>query len=63
MPLGSRFKNACLQSVYRVYDGNDVSKTAAKKAIDNFYNTASAADKGELLIQLVGVMDDPFAIA
>lgn len=28
-----------------------------------FYNTASAADNGELLIQLVGVMNDPFAVA
>lgn len=46
-----------------LYDGTDTSKTAAKNAIDGFYNTASAADNGELLIQLVGVMDDPFAIA
>lgn len=46
-----------------LYDGTDASKAAAKNAIDGFFNTASAGDNGELLIQLVGVMDDPFAIA
>lgn len=46
-----------------LYDGTDTSKTAAKSAIDGYYNTASQADGGELLIQLVGVMNDPFAIA
>lgn len=49
------------KSAMALFDGTDASKTAAKNAIDTFYNTASQADSGELLIQLVGVIDDPFA--
>lgn len=51
------------KSAMAMFDGTDASKTATKNAIDGHYNSASAADGGELLIQLVGVMDDPFAIA
>lgn len=51
------------KAVMVLFEGTDASKTPAKNAIDGYYNTASAADNGELLIQLVSVMDDPIAIA
>ncbi|MEE9311014.1 MAG: DUF4214 domain-containing protein, partial [Planctomycetota bacterium] len=46
-----------------LYDGTAASITAAKNAIDGFYAAAVDANTGELLINLVGVMDDPFAVA
>ena len=36
---------------------------AAKDGIDGFYEDALDADSGEFLLQLVGVIDDPFAVA
>ncbi|MCZ4274181.1 FG-GAP-like repeat-containing protein [Maritalea porphyrae] len=45
-----------------LYDGTAGSITAAKNAIDGYYNAALDANNGELLINLVGVMDDPFAL-
>lgn len=46
-----------------LYDGTDASKTSVKNAMNGFYYTANAANNGERLIQLVGVMNDPFGIA
>ena len=45
-----------------LYDGTAASVTAAKNAIDGYYAAAVDATSGELLINLVGVMDDPFAV-
>ena len=45
-----------------LYNGSAASITAAKNAIDGFYTAALDANSGELLINLVGVMDDPFAV-
>lgn len=44
-----------------LYDGTAGSITTAKNQIDSYYNAALDANNGELLINLVGVMDDPFA--
>ena len=44
-----------------LYDGSAASITAAKNQIDSYYNAALDANNGELLVNLVGVMDDPFA--
>ena len=46
-----------------LYDGTAGSITAAKNAIDAYHTAALDANNGELLIHLVGVMDDPFAVA
>jgi hypothetical protein len=43
-----------------LYDGTSASVTAAVDAIDGFYADALDADNGDLLVQLVGVLDDPF---
>ncbi len=45
-----------------LYNGSAASLSAAKNAVDNFYNAALDANNGEFLINLVGVMDDPFAV-
>ncbi len=45
-----------------LYNGSAASITAAKNAIDGFYTAALDANSGELLINLVGVMDDPFVV-
>ncbi|MTJ06082.1 MAG: DUF4214 domain-containing protein [Sediminimonas qiaohouensis] len=36
--------------------------TAAKAAVDTAYSAAADADTGEFLLNLVGVIDDPFAV-
>ena len=52
------------QSVMALYDGSTASSLAAKNAADEDFALAQAPDgTGEFLIQLVGVVDDPFAIA
>ncbi len=51
-------------SVMALYDGTQPSIDAAKAAADEDFQGAMATDgTGEFLIQLVGVIDDPFAIA
>jgi hypothetical protein len=45
-----------------LFDGSDTSITAAVDAIDGFYADALDADSGEFLMQVVGVIDDPFSI-
>ena len=50
------------KAVMALYDGTAGSITAAKNAIDGHYAAALDANNGELLINLVGVMDDPFAL-
>lgn len=50
--------------VMALFDGSGNSKAAAKAAADEDFVTAEAFDgSGEFLIQLRGVIDDPFAIA
>jgi Ca2+-binding RTX toxin-like protein len=44
-----------------LYDGSSASITAAKNAIDGYFSTALDVNNGELLINLVGVLDDPFS--
>lgn len=50
------------KAVMALFDGTDDSLRTAKVSIDNYYNVASDAQNGELLIQLVGVIDDPFMV-
>lgn len=49
------------QTALALYDGSEQSAIAAKNAIDGYHTAALDAESGELLINLVGVMDDPFA--
>ena len=44
----------------RLFDGSDASFAQSKAAIDDFYIDAVDAEAGEFLIQLVGVVDNPF---
>ncbi|WP_120502684.1 DUF4214 domain-containing protein [Sulfitobacter mediterraneus] len=46
-----------------LFDGTPESTTSAVNAIDDFYADALDAIDGEFLMPLVGVLDDPFAIA
>ena len=50
------------KSAMALYDGSEASLQAAKNQVDSYYNAANVASGGELLINLVGVLDDPFAI-
>lgn len=50
------------QDVLGGFDGSSESIAAGKLAVDAFYADATAADSGELLIQMAGVLDDPFYI-
>ena len=45
-----------------LYTGSAESLTAAKNAIDGYYNAALDAQNGEAIVQLIGVLDDPFAV-
>jgi hypothetical protein len=47
-----------------LYDGSAEGLQQAVVAIDNYYSAAQQAntDTAEFLMQLVGVLDDPFAI-
>lgn len=45
-----------------LFDGTVASVTDATDAIDDFFADASAADTGEFLMPLVGVLDDPFLV-
>ncbi len=49
--------------VMGLYDGTDASVDAAIARTDSIYADALDADDGQFLLQLVGVVDDPFAIA
>ncbi|WP_299345391.1 DUF4214 domain-containing protein [uncultured Maritalea sp.] len=50
------------KSAMALYDGSDAGLAAAKNAVDAQYTAALDPNSGELLINLVGVMDDPFTI-
>ncbi len=50
-------------SAMDLFDGSPASITAAKDAIDGFYADALDSESGEFLLPLVGVVDDPFAVA
>ncbi|GLQ16550.1 DUF4214 domain-containing protein [Maritalea porphyrae] len=50
------------KSAMALYDGSDAGLAAAKSAVDGYYSSAIDANSGELLIKLVGVMDDPFIV-
>ncbi len=50
------------QDVFDGFDGSSDSIAAGKLAVDAFYADATAADSGELLIQMSGILDDPFYI-
>ena len=45
-----------------LFDGSAASIAAAVNVIDGFYADALNADTGAFLIQVVGVIDDPFAL-
>ncbi len=47
--------------VMEIYDGSADSVTAAVDRIDQLYAQAQDADDGAFLIELAGVIDDPFA--
>jgi len=49
--------------VMGLYDGTDAGVDAAIARTDSIYADALDADDGQFLLQLVGVVDDPFAIA
>ena len=44
------------------FDGSAESVTAGRAQVDAFYADAQDAETGELLIQMMGVLDDPFYI-
>lgn len=44
------------------FTGTAASLDVAKSSIDDYYASAIAADNGELLIRVVGVIDDPFVV-
>ncbi|WP_104017137.1 DUF4214 domain-containing protein [Roseovarius nitratireducens] len=46
-----------------LFDGSKESIATSVAAIDTFYANAVDANNGEFLLQVVGVLDDPFAIA
>lgn len=46
-----------------LYDGSAGSVTTAQAAIDGYHAAALEADSGMFLMPLVGVLDDPFAVA
>jgi hypothetical protein len=46
-----------------LFDGSAESADAAVSAIDDCHSLALDPDAGEFLLQLVGVVDDPFAVA
>lgn len=50
-------------AVMDLYDGSDASIANAVAAIDQIYAEALDPNTGEFLLSLVGVIDDPFAIA
>lgn len=45
-----------------LYDGSRASIDQAMAAIDSFYQEALDANNGEFLMQVVGVLDNPFAV-
>lgn len=45
-----------------LFDGTLASVTTSKNAMDADFAAALDADNGEFLMQLVGVVDDPFMI-
>ncbi|MGA9412635.1 MAG: DUF4214 domain-containing protein [Roseobacter sp.] len=45
-----------------LFDGSDASIDAAVNAIDAYYTDALDPTNGEFLMQVVGVLDDPFAV-
>ncbi|RXV58477.1 hypothetical protein C6W92_16910 [Roseovarius sp. A46] len=49
--------------VMDLFDGTDASIDDAVAAIENFYTDALDPTDGEFLMPLVGVLDDPFAMA
>lgn len=49
--------------VMSLFDGSDASLAAAVAQTDAFYVDALDAQDGSFLVQLIGVIDDPFAIA
>jgi hypothetical protein len=48
------------KDVFDGFDGSSESIAAGKLAVDAFYADATAVDSGALLIQMAGVLDDPF---
>ncbi|WP_420588025.1 hypothetical protein [Marivita sp.] len=50
-------------AVMNLFDGTDESVDAAVTAVDSIYEEALDPDTGEFLMPLVGVVDDPFAVA
>lgn len=48
-------------TVMQLFDGSQTSIQAAVAATDVFFTEASAAEGGDFLMQVVGVLDDPFA--
>lgn len=49
-------------AVMALFDGSEASIQDAIAATDGFYSAAMAEDGGEFILQVVGVLDDPFAV-
>lgn len=49
-------------AVMALFDGSEGSIQDAINATDEFYADALASDDGEFILQVVGVLDDPFAL-
>ena len=50
-------------TVMAAFDGSSESIQTSKAMIESFHEAALSAESGEFLVSLVGVIDDPFAIA
>lgn len=50
------------EAAFAAFDGSEASINSAVSAIDGFYTDALAADTGEFLLNLVGVVDNPFEV-
>ena len=46
-----------------LFDGTQAGINNAVNAIDSFYQDALDPNDGEFIMQVVGILDDPFAIA
>lgn len=44
-----------------LFDGSQAGVEAAVSAVDSYYREALDPDSGEFLMQIVGILDDPFA--
>jgi len=48
--------------LWALFDGSQSNIDQAVAAIDNYYEQALDPNNGEFLMQVVGVLDDPFSV-